>query len=103
MAIMEISVVPLGLGHPSLGDHIAAVVKYLESENIPHELTDMGTLVYGQPAALLRVATALHELPFKLGVQRVLTHISLDDRRDKEVLLGDKKKSVQRRLIKAAS
>jgi uncharacterized protein (TIGR00106 family) len=98
MAIMEISVVPLGLGHPSVGDHIAAVVKYLESENIPHELTDMGTLVHGQPAVLLKVAQALHELPFNRGVKRVLTHITIDDRRDKEVFLGDKKKSVKARL-----
>jgi uncharacterized protein (TIGR00106 family) len=95
---MEISVVPLGLGHPSVGDHIAAVVRYLESENIPHELTDMGTLVHGNPATMLRVALALHELPFKQGVQRVVTHISIDDRRDKEVFLGDKKKSVKARL-----
>jgi len=95
---MEISVVPLGLGHPSVGDHIAEVEKYLESENIPHELTDMGTLVHGDPATLLRVAGALHELPFNKGVQRVMTHISIDDRRDKEVSLGDKKKSVKARL-----
>lgn len=98
MAIMEISVVPLGLGHPSVGDYIAEMVKYLESENIPHELTDMGTLVHGQPSTLLRVAQALHELPFKKGVQRVLTHIAIDDRRDKEVFLGDKQKSVKARL-----
>ena len=98
MAIMEISVVPLGLGQPSLGDYVAAVVKYLEDENIPHELTDMGTLVHGRPETLLRVAQALHELPFKQGVKRVMTHISIDDRRDKEVLLGDKKKSVRARL-----
>ena len=95
---MEISVVPLGLGQPSMGDYIAAVVQYLESENLPHELTDMGTLVHGQAVTLLRVAQALHELPFKRGVQRVMTHISIDDRRDKEVFLGDKKKSVQARL-----
>lgn len=98
MAIMEISVVPLGLGQPSVGDYIAAVVQYLENEKIPHELTDMGTLVYGPPATLLAVAQALHELPFQRGVKRVMTHISIDDRRDKEVLLGDKKKSVQARL-----
>lgn len=98
MAIMEISVVPLGLGQPSVGDHIAAVVKYLENENIPYELTDMGTVVHGQPDTLLRVAQALHELPFKQGVKRVMTHISIDDRRDKEVFLGDKKKSVRARL-----
>jgi uncharacterized protein (TIGR00106 family) len=98
MAIMEISVVPLGLGQPSVGDHIAAVVNYLENENIPHELTDMGTVVHGQPETLLRLAQALHELPFKQGVKRVMTHISIDDRRDKEVFLGDKKKSLRARL-----
>ncbi len=98
MAIMEISVVPLGLGHTSVGDYIAAVVKYLEAEKIPHELTDMGTVVHGTPATLLKVAQALHELPFKQGVQRVMTHIAIDDRRDKEVFLGDKKKSVKARL-----
>ena len=58
----------------------------------------MGTLVHGQPETLLRVAQALHELPFQQGVKRVLTHISIDDRRDKEVSLGDKKKSVRVRL-----
>jgi uncharacterized protein (TIGR00106 family) len=98
MAIMEISVVPLGLGQPGMGDYVAAVVKYLENENIPHELTDMGTVVHGQPDMLLRVARALHELPFQQGVKRVMTHISIDDRRDKEVFLGDKKKSVRARL-----
>jgi uncharacterized protein (TIGR00106 family) len=98
MAIMEISVVPLGLGQTSVGDHIARVVKYLENKNIPHELTDMGTLVHGQAEALLRVAQALHELPFQQGVKRVMTHISIDDRRDKEVSLGDKKRSVRARL-----
>jgi uncharacterized protein (TIGR00106 family) len=98
MAIMEISVIPLGLGNPSVGDHIAEVVRYLEKGNIPHTLTDMGTLVHGDAGTLLKVAQALHELPFARGVQRVVTHISIDDRRDKEVFLGDKTKSVKVRL-----
>jgi len=55
-------------------------------------------VVHGQLDTLLRVAQALHELPFKQGVKRVMTHISIDDRRDKEVFLGDKKKSVRARL-----
>jgi uncharacterized protein (TIGR00106 family) len=98
MAIMEISVVPLGLGHTSVGDYIADVVKYLEAEGIPHELTDMGTLVHGHAARLLKVAQVLHELPFDKGVQRVITHITLDDRRDKDVYLSEKVKSVKARL-----
>jgi uncharacterized protein (TIGR00106 family) len=98
MAIMEISVTPLGLGHPSLGDYIAEVLKYLRQENIPHRLTDMGTLVQGETAQLLQVARALHDLPFAKGVKRVITHITIDDRRDKEVGLGDKTRSVEARL-----
>lgn len=95
---MEISVTPLGLGQPSVGDFIAELVKYLRRENIPHLLTDMGTLVQGDPSRLLEVARALHELPFSRGVKRVVTHLTIDDRRDKEILLGDKTTAVQVRL-----
>ena len=98
MAIMEISVVPLGLGKPGMGEYVAELARYLRQENLPHQLTDMGTLVQGDPARLLQVARALHELPFAQGVRRVLTHITIDDRRDKEVNLGDKTKSVKERL-----
>jgi uncharacterized protein (TIGR00106 family) len=95
---MEISVVPLGLGDASVGDFVAGVIRYLQQEGIPHELTDMGTLIHGHAARLLKVAQALHELPFDQGVNRVVTHITIDDRRDKEVHLGDKVKSVKVRL-----
>jgi uncharacterized protein (TIGR00106 family) len=98
MALMEISVLPLGLGGPSVGEYIAELIRYLEKANIPHDLTDMGTLVQGDAASLLKVAQALHELPFDRGVKRVVTHITIDDRRDKEVLLGDKSKAVKTRL-----
>jgi uncharacterized protein (TIGR00106 family) len=98
MAIMEISVIPLGLGRPSVGDYVAELERYLQKENIPHLLTDMGTLVHGEVSHLLEVARALHELPFNRGVQRVVTHITIDDRRDKEVKLGEKTTAVQARL-----
>jgi uncharacterized protein (TIGR00106 family) len=98
MAIMEISVVPLGLSDPGVGDFVAQVIKYLQTEGIPHELTDMGTLIHGHSARLLKVAQVLHELPFERGVNRVVTHITIDDRRDKDVYLGDKVKSVKARL-----
>jgi uncharacterized protein (TIGR00106 family) len=98
MAIMEISVVPLGLGDTSVGDFVAEVIRYLQAEGIPYELTDMGTLIHGHAARLLKVAQVLHELPFDREAHRVVTHITLDDRRDKEVHLGDKVKSVKARL-----
>jgi uncharacterized protein (TIGR00106 family) len=95
---MEISVVPLGLGDTSVGDFVAGVISYLQQEGIPYELTDMGTLIHGHAARLLKVAQVLHELPFDQGVNRVVTHITIDDRRDKDVCLGDKVKSVKVRL-----
>ncbi|MDP3183308.1 MAG: MTH1187 family thiamine-binding protein [Desulfobaccales bacterium] len=98
MAIMEISVIPLGLGSPSVGDYVAELIKYLQKEDIPHYLSDMGTVVQGDPQELLKLAQALHELPFGRGVKRVVTHITIDDRRDKEVKLGDKTKAVKARL-----
>jgi uncharacterized protein (TIGR00106 family) len=98
MAIMEISVVPLGLGTPSVGDFVAQVAAYLQAEGIPHELTDMGTVIHGHAARLLKIAQVLHELPFERDIDRVVTHITIDDRRDKDVHLGDKVKSVKARL-----
>jgi len=95
---MEISVVPLGLGTPSVGDYIAALIAYLRENDIPFRLTDMGTVIEGTPAKLLEWARILHELPFEKGVQRVVTHITIDDRRDKRVTLGDKTTSVEARL-----
>ncbi len=98
MALMEISVVPMGTGQVSVGDYVADVVRYLQEHNIPHRLTDMGTIVEGDAESLLAVARALHELPFRRQVQRVLTDIKIDDRRDKPVHLEDKVKGVSRRL-----
>jgi uncharacterized protein (TIGR00106 family) len=98
MALMEISVIPLGLGQVSVGDYIAQVEEYLRQNNIPHQLTDMGTVVSGSVPELLKVALDLHELPFTKGVKRVITHIAIDDRRDKQVGLGEKTRSVEARL-----
>jgi len=95
---MEISVVPVGLGTPSVGDYVAALVDYLRKNHIPFRLTDMGTVIEGPPDQLLDWALTLHELPFEKGVLRVVTHITIDDRRDKKVTLGDKTASVEARL-----
>ena len=98
MALMEISVVPLGTGHPGVGDYVAEILQYLRKNNLPYTLTDMGTILEGDVDQLLSVAKVLHELPFQKDVWRVLTHITLDDRRDKTVHLNDKIKTVTQRL-----
>ena len=98
MALMEIVVVPVGTSSSSIGDFIASVEDELDKEHVEHRLTDMGTIIEGDIEDLLPLATKLHKVPFERGVRRVLTTITIDDRRDKEVKLDDKIESVQARL-----
>lgn len=98
MALMEISVVPIGTPTPSIGDYIAEVVRMLEQEGAKFKLTDMGTIIEGDVEEILALARKLHETPFTRGIQRVITTIEIDDRRDKKVNIEDKVKSVMARL-----
>ncbi|MDX1776797.1 MAG: MTH1187 family thiamine-binding protein [Desulfobulbales bacterium] len=100
MALMHITVIPLGTDSPSVGEYIADIQKALEKSGFPHTLTDMGTIVEGDSKELLALAARLAEMPFNKGALRVSTQISLDDRRDKKVGLGDKTASVGNRLAK---
>ena len=97
MAIMEISVVPVGLGDPQCGRFCRPGRLFAEKSHSLW-LTDMGTLIRRPRPSSWIVAQVLHELPFEKGVNRVVTHITIDDRRDKNVHLGDKIKSVKARL-----
>ncbi|MBU0483706.1 MAG: MTH1187 family thiamine-binding protein [Proteobacteria bacterium] len=98
MALMQLTIIPLGTGSPSVGEFVAHVQKALGKENVSLQLTDMGTIIEGDAKELLAIAAKLHEMPFQKGVQRVVTQISLDDRRDKKVRLGDKIDSISSRM-----
>ena len=98
MAIMQLTIIPLGTKNPGVGQYVADIQQALRREGIPHELTDMGTIIEGEPKELFELAARLHALPFARGVQRVVTQLVLDERRDREVKLGDKTAAVQARL-----
>ncbi len=98
MALMHLTIIPLGTGSASVGEYVVDIQKALEKSGLPYTLTDMGTTVEGSSKELLILAGQLSEMPFSKGVQRVVTQISLDDRRDKKIELGDKIASVAARL-----
>jgi uncharacterized protein (TIGR00106 family) len=98
MAVMEISVVPVGTESPSISHYVAECVGVLKKKGLSYELTSMGTNVLGELKDLLAVAQEMHELPFQRGAQRVLTSIKIDDRRDKQLSIEGKKEAVQRQL-----
>ncbi len=98
MALMEISVVPVGTGSPSIGDFVAAAHRVAVESGLPFVLGEFGTVIEGEPTQLLSLAARIHAAPFEAGAKRVLTTIKLDERTDKEVHVGDKAAAVQRRL-----
>ena len=99
MALMHLTIIPLGTDSPSVVEYVVDIQKALEKAGFPYELTDMGTIIEGNTGGLLKLAAQLAEMPFLKGVTRVSTQISLDDRRDKKVSLGDKTASVADRMI----
>ena len=98
MALMHLTIIPLGTQTASVGGFVAEIQRTLEAAGVQFQLTDMGTIIEGDSRDLLELAGRLADLPFKSGVQRVVTQISLDDRRDKKISLGDKTASVAARL-----
>jgi len=98
MAIMEITVVPVGTGSTSLSGFVAEVVRTLDDTGLKYQITPMGTVVEGELALLLATAARMHEKPFTMGAKRVATTIKIDDRRDKPLSMEAKVRAVAEKL-----
>ncbi|GGJ62727.1 uncharacterized protein (TIGR00106 family) [Anoxybacillus voinovskiensis] len=97
MAIVDVTVIPIGTEGPSVSDYVAEIHNVLETYDgkIEFMLTPMNTIIEGELPVLFEVIQAIHEVPFAKGVQRVATNIRIDDRRDKKQRMEDKVKSVE--------
>jgi len=100
MAIVQVTIVPLGTGTPSVGEYVASVHRVLQeaTENIRFQLTPMSTILEGELDDLLAVVRRMHEVPFGSGARRVSTTITIDDRRDRKGTMEQKLKSVEDKL-----
>jgi len=97
MAVVEISVVPLGTGTPSVSAHVARAVRVLEDEEgLSYEPTPMGTIIEGELDRIMIAVRKMHESAFSSGVMRVVTTIRIDDRRDKDLTMRGKLESLRR-------
>ena len=99
MAVVEVSVLPLGTGSPSVSRHVARAVNVLRQESdIKYEATAMGTIIEGNLDTILAVVRKMHETAFNEEVMRVVTTIKIDDRRDKPLSIDGKLSSLEREL-----
>ena len=98
MAVVFLTITPLGTGTPSVSAYVAGVERILRATTLTHQLTAMGTIIEGELDEILRVVRAMHEHPFTRGAARVSTLIKIDDRRDKEHTIAGKMRSVEEKL-----
>ncbi len=98
MAILEITVVPLGTKETSVSAYVAECLRVLEEEGVKYQLTPMSTIIEGELDHLFDIAKKLHHTPFETGEKRVTTTIRIDDRRDKTSTLEGKVAAVKEKL-----
>ena len=98
MAIAEVSIVPIGTADTSVSDYVAVAVQELKRSGLGFRLTPMGTIIEGDIKEVLDVIRRMHETPFNKEVKRVYTTMKIDDRRDKDVDMINKVKSVEGKM-----
>jgi uncharacterized protein (TIGR00106 family) len=98
MAVVFLTITPLGTATPSVSRYVAGVEKILRGTKLTHQLTAMGTIIEGDLDEILRVVREMHEHPFTQGALRVSTSLRIDDRRDKEHTIAGKMRSVEEKL-----
>jgi uncharacterized protein (TIGR00106 family) len=97
MAVVQVTVVPLGTAGTSLSPYVKGVLGVLERHpEIKARVGPNGTALEGELDELWPVIREMHESPFAAGVQRVMTLLNVDDRRDKPSTLEGKVAAVKR-------
>ena len=99
MALVEVSIVPLGTESPSVSEYVARAVKVLQAEkDLKYELTAMGTIIEGDLDRLLAVVKKMHDAVLDSGVKRVVTTVKIDERRDKASSISSKVEAVKEKI-----
>jgi len=95
----QLEIVALGTGSTSMSAHISEAVKAIEKAGIKYQLTPMGTVMeVSSIEDAFEIMKAAHEAVIKGGVKRVITHLTIDDRRDSPKGLEERIESVRSKL-----
>lgn len=99
MAIVAVSISPVGVG-VSVSKYVAAAIAVLEAQDrVRWQLDSMFTTLEGEPAELFALIARMQEAVFAAGAVRVGTVIKMDERRDRAgVTMEEKVTAVRRQL-----
>jgi uncharacterized protein (TIGR00106 family) len=96
--LAEFSIVPIGKGS-SIGDQLAEVLKIVDASKLPYKANPMGTVVEGEWNDVMDLIRRCHEAVMSTS-ERVVTSISIDDRKGKPNRIDQKVESIERRIGK---
>jgi uncharacterized protein (TIGR00106 family) len=81
--IVEVSVVPIGTGETSVSSYVRAAVKVIEETDLEYQINSMGTCIQGEWDEIFSTLKAVHDELARMGCNRIVTTVKIDDRRDK--------------------
>ncbi len=96
--LLEFSVVPVGKG-VSISPQIAKALKIVTDSGVRYRANPMGTVLEGEWDEVMGIVKKCHAEMMK-DSERVLTTITIDDRKGKEERLQKKLESVEQKLGK---
>jgi len=96
LAIVAVSVAPLGTGSTSVSRFVAEAERVLrEDGRVRYRLDPMFTTIEGDLPVIFEIITKMHEAVIQAGALRISTVIKIDDRRDKDVRMEEKVEVVE--------
>lgn len=97
MIIAEVSIVPVGTPTPGVSAYVKAALEELKKQGgIRVEAGAMGTVIEAPGIGdVFNAVEKAHDAVFAMGVQRVLTEIKIDERRDKDATIESKTGSLR--------
>jgi uncharacterized protein (TIGR00106 family) len=98
MALMEISLIPIGTNSASFSSSVVNAVRIIEEKGLKYQVTPTNTIIEGDLNQLLDTAKAIHQNAISNGVDRIVTNISIDERVDKHLSIDQQVDTIQQSL-----
>ena len=93
--LLEFSTFPAG--EQSLSSAVAKIIDLIDKSGLPYQTHSLGTLVEGEWNELLELVKKCHML-LREDFDRVMTRITIDDRKDAKDRMTGKVKSIEEKL-----
>ena len=95
MIISQLSISPIG-EDISLGKYVKIAIESIKNDSLNFKTNAMSTVIETEDLdTLLRVVQKAHNSVLASGVDRVITELKIDDRKDKNATMETKLKSIK--------